>query len=116
MIRGALWAREIRFFTVAALVVLLYALGWYTPAFRVMYEVLPGIKLFRRAADATFVFGALLAILAGYLVHRWLSGTVPPARPWQRALEIASAVCAVAACGRDCRSVGKLDVADCADR
>ena len=34
-LRGRLWAREIRFFTVAAGVALLYALGWYTPVFRV---------------------------------------------------------------------------------
>ena len=35
--------------------------GWYTPVFRAMYEVMPGVKLFRRPADATFVFGALIA-------------------------------------------------------
>ena len=56
---------------------MLYALGAYTPAFHLMYE-LPFVALYRRAADATFVFCALLAIVAGYLVHRWLSGTVPP--------------------------------------
>jgi hypothetical protein len=37
--RGRLWAPEIRFFTVATVVALLYALGWYTPAFRAFYEV-----------------------------------------------------------------------------
>ena len=34
---------------------------------------MPGVKLFRRPADATFVFGALVAIMAGYCVHRWLA-------------------------------------------
>ena len=34
-VRGQLWAPEIRFFTCAAGVALLYALGWYTPVFRV---------------------------------------------------------------------------------
>jgi hypothetical protein len=71
--RGWLWSREVRFFTVAALLIAFYMFGWYTPAFRVMYELLPGVKLFRRPADATFVFGALVAMLAGYLVHRWLT-------------------------------------------
>ena len=66
IVRGLLWAREIRFFTVATLVVLLYALGWYTPAFHLMYELLPGVKLFRRPADATFLLGVLMAILAGW--------------------------------------------------
>ena len=69
VVRGVLWATEIRFFTVAALV-LLYALGSYTPVVHLMYEFMPGVSLFRRPADATFVFCALLAIIAGYLVHR----------------------------------------------
>ena len=57
-----------------------------------MYEVLPAVTLYRRPADATFVLVALVAIIAGYLVHRWLTGTVPPATRLQRALEIACAV------------------------
>ena len=72
--------------------VLLYALGWYTPVFHLMYDVMPGVKLFRRPADATFVFGALLAIIAGYLVHRWLTDTLPPLLRWQRAAEFSIAV------------------------
>ncbi|HEY7662230.1 MAG TPA: hypothetical protein VH934_03795 [Xanthobacteraceae bacterium] len=97
LIRGAAWAREIRFFTVAAALVLLYALGAYTPAFRVMYELLPAVSLYRRPADATFVLVALVAVIAGYLVHRWLSGTLAPATRVQRALEIACALILVVA-------------------
>jgi hypothetical protein len=69
-LRGRLWAPEIRFFTVAAGVALLYALGWYTPVFRVFYELVPGVSLYRRPADATFLIGALAAILGGYSTHR----------------------------------------------
>ena len=72
-VRGALWSREIRFFTIAALLTAFFMFGWYTPVFRLMYELMPGVKLFRRPADATFVLGALVAIMAGYMVHRWLS-------------------------------------------
>jgi hypothetical protein len=54
------------------------------------------VALYRRPADATFVFGALLAMIAGYLVHRWLTGTIAPARRWQRLLEIAIATALVA--------------------
>ena len=78
LLRGVLWASEIRFFTDRAAVVLLYALGRYSPAFCFMYEFMPGVSLFRRPADATFVFGALLAIMAGYLVHAWLNEKVEP--------------------------------------
>ena len=72
--RGLLWSREIRFFSIATVLVALYAFGRYTPAFRVMYELMPGVTLFRRPADATFVLGALFAILVGYVLHRWLDG------------------------------------------
>ena len=92
LIRGVAWAREIRFFTIAAALVLLYALGAYTPAFFLMYDLLPAVALYRRPADATFVLVALVAMIAGYLVHRWLTGTVPPATRLQRALEVACAV------------------------
>jgi hypothetical protein len=88
LIRGVAWAREIRFFTLAAALVLLYALGAYTPIFHLIYDLLPAVALYRRPADATFVLVALVAVIAGYLVHRWLAGTVPPATRLQRAFEI----------------------------
>lgn len=75
--RGLLWEREVRFFTIAGAAMLLYALGWYTPVFRLLYEALPGVALYRRPADATFLIGALAAILAGYATHRLLQD--PPA-------------------------------------
>jgi hypothetical protein len=50
--------------------VLLYALGAYTPAFHLIYDLMPAVALYRRPADATFVLVALVAIIAGYLVHR----------------------------------------------
>ena len=96
LIRGLAWAREIRFFTIAAAFMLLYALGAYTPAFRLMYDLLPDVALYRRPADATFVLVALVAVIAGYLVHRWLTGTVPPATRLQRAFEIAGPMVLIA--------------------
>jgi hypothetical protein len=70
LLKGQLWSPEVRFFTVAAAVFLLYALGWYTPIFRAIYELVPGVKLYRRPADAVFLIGAMGAILAGYATHR----------------------------------------------
>jgi hypothetical protein len=96
LIRGVAWAREIRFFTIAAALMLLYALGAYTPAFHLMYDLLPDVALYRRPADATFVLVALIAVIAGYLVHRWLTGTVPPATRLQRAFEIAGPIVLIA--------------------
>ncbi len=96
LVRGQVWAREIRFFTIAAALVLLYALGWYTPAFHAMYDVLPGIAYYRRPADATFVLGALIAVMAGFLVHCWLAGRVAQATRAQRTIEIAIVLALVA--------------------
>jgi hypothetical protein len=92
IVRGLLWSREIRFFTVAVVLLLLYALGKYTPAFRAMYELMPGVALYRRPADATFPFGLMLAICAGYCVHRWLMDAMPRSTWWQRCAEAATAV------------------------
>ena len=86
-LRGRLWSGEIRFFTVAAIVTLLYALGWYTPVFRILYEIAPGVALYRRPADATFLLGALAAILAGYSTHRVFSN---PDAPLPRSLTLAT--------------------------
>jgi hypothetical protein len=69
---NALWAKDIRVITIMTLAALMYAVGWYAPLFRILYEVLPGITLYRRPADAAFLFGALFAILGGYAVHRLL--------------------------------------------
>jgi hypothetical protein len=72
-LRGDLWRHEIRFFTCAAGLALLYALGWYTPVFKIIHELVPGVALFRRPADAAFLVGGLGAILAGYGAHRLFS-------------------------------------------
>lgn len=90
-VRGVLWDRQIRFFTVAFVLVTLYALGGYTPFFRGAYELLPGVKLYRRPADATFIMGGLGSVLAGYVAHRWLTWTLPEPQRWQRIAELALA-------------------------
>ena len=96
-IRGMVWAREIRFFTIAAMLLLLYTLGSYTPAFRLMYDLLPAVALYRRPADATFVLVMLVAVIAGYLVHRWLAGSVPTATRRQRVCEVACPIALIVA-------------------
>lgn len=99
-LRGELLRSEIRFFTCAALVFLLYALGKYTPLFQACYALLPGVSLYRRPADATFLVGGLGAILAGYAVHRLIKD--PDARLEAQDLHVVvlglvfAAVCAIA--------------------
>jgi hypothetical protein len=73
--------REIRFFAAAALFFALYAVGRYTPAFVFFYR-LPGVDLWRRPADATFLFGVTVAILAGYGFNLIERSVVAPRAGW----------------------------------
>jgi hypothetical protein len=86
-IRGAILERGIRFFAAAGAFTLVYALGRYTPAFKLLY-LFPGVDLFRRPADATFLLGAFGAIVSGFCLDRLLA----PANPRINSVEIALAV------------------------
>ena len=55
--KGRLWSSEIRFFSIAAAALLIYAVGRYTHVFTWVYDYIPGIDLFRRPADATYALG-----------------------------------------------------------
>lgn len=110
IVRGALLRREIVALSVAALLVLIFALGRYTPGFRLLFE-LPGISFYRRPADALFVLGALLALLGGYLTHLVMTCAAPRAKPWQLALEIAIFAGALALALWLAWTVGRLNVA-----
>ncbi len=74
---GRLFAREFRFFLALGLLALIYALGRYTPAFGLIFDHLPGVALYRRPADATFLVNVALAFAAGYLVHRYVAEGTP---------------------------------------
>ncbi len=83
-VRGFFFDRgTIRFLVVAFVAILLYALGWYTPFFRLAYQTLPGVDLYRRPADAVFVLGGLGALLAGYAAHRLFVGISNTMSLWQ---------------------------------
>lgn len=72
-----LFAREFRFFLIMGVVAVLYALGRYTPVFEFVFDHVPGINLYRRPADATFLVNIALAFASGYLVHRYLAEGAP---------------------------------------
>jgi hypothetical protein len=74
---GRLFAREFRFFLILGAAALLYALGRYTPGFGLVFDHVPGVKLYRSPADATFVINIALAFAAGYLVHRYIRDGLP---------------------------------------
>jgi hypothetical protein len=105
VVRGIAWAKEIRFYTLTLLAMLVYALGGFTPAFEAIYLIVPGIDLFRRPADATFLVGGLLALVGGYLVHRLAEGSVPGASRISRYIEV-GIVASLLAAGRLHRADG----------
>ncbi len=78
---GRLFARRARFFLVLLAVALAYALGRYTPFFPFAFDWMPGVSLYRRPADATFVVNIALAFAAGYLLHRYVADGLP--RPFR---------------------------------
>ena len=79
-LRGGIFARDIRFFTIAVTTLFLFALGRYTGFFTLAYDYFPGVDFFRRPADATYALGGMTSILCGYLLHRFLSDSEPTNR------------------------------------
>jgi len=110
ILRGALLRREIVALSVAALIVLIFALGRYTPGFRLLFE-LPGIAFYRRPADALFILGALLALLAGYLTHLVMSDDAPAMRRGHWLALAATVLGALALALWLAATVGRLHVA-----
>jgi hypothetical protein len=70
--RRGRWPAGSCVFAVGALFALLYALGAFTPAFRLFYDWLPGVSLYRRPNDAAFLLNAMLALLVGAAAEKWL--------------------------------------------
>jgi len=65
--------RSLRFFLVGlGGVALLFGLGTHTPVWRVFYEVVPGIELFRSPSLAIFLFGFSAVTLMAFGVERLL--------------------------------------------
>ncbi len=70
--RHGRWPAGSAFFAAGGLFALLYALGAFTPAFRLFYDWLPGVSLYRRPNDAAFLLNAMLALLVGAAAQKWL--------------------------------------------
>jgi hypothetical protein len=66
--------RNVRFFFAGlASLAFLFALGTHTPLWRLFYEVVPGIRLFRAPAQVMFLFVFSAATLAAFGLDRLLS-------------------------------------------
>lgn len=90
VVRGHLWDRQVRLQTALLVFALIYAVGTFTPLYQSFYAMLPGVSAFRRPVDALLLAGAMSSILAGYLVHLWVTGSVRKASHASRFVEMAA--------------------------
>ena len=67
--KGRLLVSGGRYFLTFSLIMLIYALGRFTPFFAFFYEYIPGIDLFRRPSDAIFLFSLAISLFAGTLIN-----------------------------------------------
>jgi len=69
------------FFLGLGLLALLFALGRHTPVWRVFYEVLPGVSLFRAPSMVAFLTGFSAITLSAYGIDRLVGGRGEGAAP-----------------------------------
>lgn len=73
---GAALRPGLRFFLGLGAASLIYALGAHTPIFRFAFDLVPGISLYRRPADATFLLVLAIAMFAGGSLDAAMRGRV----------------------------------------
>lgn len=74
---GRAFGRGARFLTLLLILATFYAFGRHSPLFGWAFDWVPGVALYRRPADATFVLDVALALLAGHLLHRYIRDGLP---------------------------------------
>ncbi|MGC2083607.1 MAG: hypothetical protein WA702_09640 [Bradyrhizobium sp.] len=94
IVGGGVWRRGRRLMMCTLAVACLFMLGRYTPFYELAFRFVPGIDLFRRPADASFLFGIALALLVGHSLADYVRDGPPPFRPLMSGLA-ASALTAV---------------------
>jgi hypothetical protein len=78
---GGAWRPGRRLMTGTLVIACLFMLRRYTPLYSLAFRYVPGIDLFRRPTDASFVFGFALAILVGHCLADYVREGLPRFRP-----------------------------------
>lgn len=73
VVGGRLIVRGSRLFVAILIAATVYALGRYTPVFEWVFDLAPGVSLYRRPADATFALNIALALICGHQLHLYLT-------------------------------------------
>ena len=74
---GRLLERGARYFAIVLATATVYALGRHTSGFGLVFDWLPGVSMYRRPADASFLMNVALAFAGGYLLHRFVEEGLP---------------------------------------
>ena len=82
------WETGRRLMAGALAISCLFMLGRYTPFYRVAFSFIPGINLFRRPTDASFVFVIASALIVGHCVADYVRFGLPKWRPLSAFLTI----------------------------
>jgi hypothetical protein len=77
---GGAWRKGRRLMACTLLITCLFMLGRYTPLYGLAFRFAPGIDLFCRPTDASFLFGIALAFLAGHCLNDYLREGIPGCR------------------------------------
>jgi hypothetical protein len=77
---GGAWRQGRRLMASTLVITCLFMLGRYTPLYEFAFRFAPGIDLFRRPTDASFLFGIALAFLAGQCLNDYLREGIPHCR------------------------------------
>jgi len=85
---GSAWRPGRRLMSATLAIACLFMLGRYTPLYEFAFRFVPGIDLFRRPTDASFLFGIALAILIGHCVTDYVREGLPPLRPLYTAIGV----------------------------
>ena len=91
---GRLGERGVRALALMGAAAILFALGRFTPVFGLAFDLIPGVSLYRRPADAAFVLNIALAFASGYLLQRFLESGLPKLG-WARLAAVLLAVALV---------------------
>jgi hypothetical protein len=83
LVGGLLMRRDYRLMSGVLLVASLYTVGRYSPLYSLAFSFVPGIDLFRRPIDGTFVLVAAIALLVGQLLAGYVRDGIPKAPTWR---------------------------------
>jgi hypothetical protein len=75
------WQTGRRLMVCALAISCLFMLGRYTPFYSLAFRYIPGIDLFRRPTDASFVFAIATAFIVGHCLADYVRSGLPRVRP-----------------------------------